>query len=127
MAIKTAKSEAWTEMLEGVDSDIWGRPYRMVRNKLRAVAAPLTESLQPELLDRVVSALFPPDLEGFVPPLMVPEDVSVLARSRPLRTVSSSRRSVALRGPKRPPVQTAYLGGLWLLPSSRLNATSGAL
>ncbi|KAL4705731.1 hypothetical protein ACJJTC_000388, partial [Scirpophaga incertulas] len=76
MAIRTAKSEAWTEMLEGVDSDIWGRPYRMVRNKLRAVAAPLTESLQPELLDRVVSALFPPDLEGFVPPLMVPEDLS---------------------------------------------------
>ncbi|KAL4706439.1 hypothetical protein ACJJTC_004980, partial [Scirpophaga incertulas] len=76
-----------TEMLEGVDSDIWGRPYRMVRNKLRAVAAPLTESLQPELLDRVVSALFPARPRGL---RSAPDGGRRICRrlvqSRPLRT-----------------------------------------
>ena len=46
-------------MIESVDSDPWGRPYRIVTKKLRPSAPPLTENMDPELLDNVIGTLFP--------------------------------------------------------------------
>ncbi|XP_024882910.1 uncharacterized protein LOC112461763 [Temnothorax curvispinosus] len=34
-AIKQAKDKSWQELLKALDEDPWGRPYRMVLNKLR--------------------------------------------------------------------------------------------
>jgi len=47
LAIIRAKTQKWQELLETIEKDPWGRPYRMVRNKLRAWAPPITESLPP--------------------------------------------------------------------------------
>lgn len=71
LAISSAKTQANKEMLETLEGDPWGRPYKMVRNKLRPWAPPLTESLQPQLLEQVVSTLFPGQAEH-VPPAMAP-------------------------------------------------------
>jgi hypothetical protein len=49
-AIKEAKRRAWDELLATLDSDPWGRPYRMVLNKLHPWAAPATESMVPRFL-----------------------------------------------------------------------------
>lgn len=68
-AIALAKESAWEEWLETLNRDPWGRPYRVVRQKLRPWAPPLTSSLQPELVERIVVALFPERGE-FVPPAM---------------------------------------------------------
>lgn len=69
LAITKAKDEGYGQLLEGLDRDPWGRPYKMVRNKLKH--GPLIDSLEPELVDRVVQALFPP-APDFDPPVMVP-------------------------------------------------------
>jgi hypothetical protein len=39
--IKIAKARSWTELIESVESDPWGRPYRIVTNKLRPSPPPL--------------------------------------------------------------------------------------
>lgn len=70
-AIAQAKEAAWEEWLGTLDRDPWGRPYRVVRQRLRPWAPPLTSSLEPQLLERVVDTLFPERGE-FVPPAMVP-------------------------------------------------------
>jgi len=58
-AISRAKTRAWEELLEDLDRDTWGRPYRVVLNKLRPATPPATENMDPELLKRVVDTLFP--------------------------------------------------------------------
>jgi len=58
-AIKKAKAVAWEELLQTLEEDPWGRPYKLVLNKLRPAAPPLTETLDPEFVERVVTTLFP--------------------------------------------------------------------
>lgn len=72
LAIHSAKEREKAELLETLNNDPWGRPYKMVRGKIRPWAPPLTESLEPELVEEVVSGLFPSESE-FQPPQMVPE------------------------------------------------------
>ncbi|XP_046974642.1 uncharacterized protein LOC124540911 [Vanessa cardui] len=70
-AIAQAKEDAWREWLATLESDPWGRPYRVVRQKLRPWTPPLSSTLQPHVLERVLSVLFPERGE-FVPPSMAP-------------------------------------------------------
>jgi hypothetical protein len=60
-AIAESKAKAWGDLLKTLDGDPWGRPYRLVRNKLRPAAPPTAESLDPVFLGDVVSALFSGD------------------------------------------------------------------
>jgi hypothetical protein len=46
--IKIAKARSWTELVESVESDPWGR---IVTNKLRPSPPPLTANMGPMLLD----------------------------------------------------------------------------
>ena len=55
--IKIAKARSWMELIESVESDPWGRPYRLVK-KLRPRAPPLTASMDPALLAKVIGTLF---------------------------------------------------------------------
>jgi hypothetical protein len=58
--IKAAKDRSWKELIEAVESDPRGRPYKVVLAKLRPQAPPpQTESMDPEILDKVVGDLFP--------------------------------------------------------------------
>lgn len=57
--IRKAKAEAWKELLSSLDADPWGSLYRMVMNKLRGGTTPITKSLDPQFIDRVIGALFP--------------------------------------------------------------------
>ncbi|XP_025271039.1 uncharacterized protein LOC105254350 [Camponotus floridanus] len=58
-AIKRAKDKAWAELLETLNEDPWGRPYLIVRKKLKSGGPRITESLHPQVLEDVVAALFP--------------------------------------------------------------------
>jgi hypothetical protein len=62
--IKSSKEQSWKELVQSVDSDPWGRPYKIVMGKMRASALPLTESMDPELLDEVIDNLFPKQEAG---------------------------------------------------------------
>lgn len=59
MVIKKAKVSAWEELFQTLEEDPWGRPYRIVLNRLRPAAPPLTETLEPRFVREVVTALFP--------------------------------------------------------------------
>lgn len=62
-AIKLSKKKCWNELLETVESDPWGRPYKVVMGQLKNRWKPTLEC--PVLLGRIVSVLFPqqPKLE----------------------------------------------------------------
>ena len=57
-AIRDAKEKAWNELQRTIDKDSWRKPYGNVLDKLRPSAPPLTESLEPGLLERVLNNLF---------------------------------------------------------------------
>ena len=48
-------------MLSTIDRDPWRWPYRIVLNKLRLRAPPLTVSMESKVLEQTLSALFPRD------------------------------------------------------------------
>jgi len=62
--IGRSKRLAWRELLNTLESDPWGRPYRVVLKRVRAPVAPVCEVLAPEFLDRIVGSLFPIRIEG---------------------------------------------------------------
>jgi len=57
--IAAAKAKAWEELLLTLEEDPWGRPYQIVRNKLRRWAPPHTEALEASVLEQVLGTLFP--------------------------------------------------------------------
>ena len=57
-AIKEEKRRTWGELLASLDADPWGRPYKMVLNKLRPWAPPTTESMDPRFLVEVAAPCF---------------------------------------------------------------------
>lgn len=57
LAIKRAKALAWEKLLGDLDRNLWGRPYRIILNKLRSGGSPVTEVLDPRFL-RDVNTLF---------------------------------------------------------------------
>lgn len=59
LEIKRAKTGAWRSLLESIDEDPWGLPYKLVLNKLRYSAPGLTETLSARKLDLVIDTLFP--------------------------------------------------------------------
>lgn len=62
-AIRKEKARTWDELILTLDEDPWGRPYKIVLNKMRRGAAPVTETLDPRFIQKVVTTLFP-DGEG---------------------------------------------------------------
>jgi len=57
--IKKAKSEAWILLLQTLDDDPWGLSYRIVMDRLRRSGPGMTESLEPEVVERLLNELFP--------------------------------------------------------------------
>lgn len=58
-------------MILALEQHPWGRPYRIVLNKLKGGATPITEILDPRFVDRIVATLFP--AEGGTDPIPVPD------------------------------------------------------
>nr|XP_036224320.1 uncharacterized protein LOC118681891 [Bactrocera oleae] len=56
-AIKESKRRCWTELVEEVDRDPWGRPYKVVMTHLKS--QPMPSPTCPQLLLKIVAALFP--------------------------------------------------------------------
>lgn len=59
--IKRAKRRAWEELINTIDRDPWGLPYRIVLGKLRRSSPSLTEILDPDILLEILNKLFPDD------------------------------------------------------------------
>ncbi|XP_029670922.1 uncharacterized protein LOC115240094 [Formica exsecta] len=57
--IGKAKAKAWQELIEVIESDPWGLPYRIVLRRLRGATPSITETLEQEKLNRLLTSLFP--------------------------------------------------------------------
>lgn len=59
------------ELVATLDEDPWGLPYRLVLKRLRRSSPGLTVTLEPAVLERLLSELFPPGRE--LQPVPMPE------------------------------------------------------
>jgi hypothetical protein len=89
--INASKARAWKELLETVEQDVWGLPYRIVMDRLR----PRPPKIPPEVLVETVNHLFPTqparDEERFeVPPEDIPE-VSLEEVERAAKRLASGK------------------------------------
>lgn len=57
--IKKAKNRSWSELIESIEEDPWGLPYRLVLSKLRYPTPTLTETLDQMSLGKLLDSLFP--------------------------------------------------------------------
>lgn len=57
--INNAKSSAWQELINTIEKDPWGLPYKLVLRKLKPATSTLTEILEPEILSELLDSLFP--------------------------------------------------------------------
>ncbi|XP_018363206.1 PREDICTED: uncharacterized protein LOC108761276 [Trachymyrmex cornetzi] len=60
-AIARSKASLWKELVDDLDRDPWGTPYRVVLRKLRSGDASVLEVLPPETAEDIVATLFPAD------------------------------------------------------------------
>lgn len=58
-AILKSKEESWKSLINTIEENPWGIPYKLVMGKLRASAPGLTETLGPTELEQILSDLFP--------------------------------------------------------------------
>lgn len=65
-AIGNAKKKAWDELLEGLSRDPWGRPYKMVMNKIKSDNVNIGEKLSTNKMEEILSKLFPKDRGKFI-------------------------------------------------------------
>lgn len=75
LEIRKAKSLAWQELLNTIDKDPWGRPYRIVMAKLRKQGPSAIETLSLEKLENILEELFPGRAEEIEDP--IPEEIVV--------------------------------------------------
>lgn len=123
LSIANAKTQARAELLDTLSHDPWGRPYKMVRGKLRPWAPPLTETLQPRLLEEVVSALFP-NGPAHRPPAMGPERAERFAElEAEIPLVSQGELGAAvlrLKAKNKAPGPDGIPGRAWVLALAEL-------
>lgn len=62
-AIFKAKEEAWKSLIDEIDKDQWGIPYKAVMNRLRAAGPGLTETLDKGKLEKLILKLFPREMD----------------------------------------------------------------
>lgn len=58
-AIRAAKLKSWTELINTINADPWGRPYLLVLGRLRQSRPGLTEILDDQELTILLDSLFP--------------------------------------------------------------------
>jgi len=63
-AIRKCRAKCWDDKLSSLNTDPWGRPYKIMLKRHRAWTPPATESLEPRVPDEVVDTLFPSRVEG---------------------------------------------------------------
>lgn len=60
-AIEKAKKRAWDELLERLNRDPWGRPYKMIMSKIKSDNVNIGEKLSIKTMEDILSKLFPKD------------------------------------------------------------------
>lgn len=120
-AIRTVKIKAWEELIDTLEEDPWGRPYRLVLNRLRSWTPPITELMTPELLDEVMRTLFPVPRGMNNPPLLMEPGRNVHWEEDILITEGEWRRAITRLGKThKAPGPDGIPGRVWSLVMAEL-------
>lgn len=57
--ILASKRKAWSELMQSIGTDPWGKPFKTVTEKFRKFTTPVTKTMSKELLNSVLDYLFP--------------------------------------------------------------------
>lgn len=121
-AIKRAKERARQELLATLDTDPWGRPYRMVMSYLRPWTPPASQTLEPQVLENTLGALMPQRAE-FRTPFMVPPGTSQSSTMEVVPLVTEVELELAvnrLRAKQTAPGPDGIPGRVWALAMGAL-------
>ncbi|GBP75629.1 Retrovirus-related Pol polyprotein from type-1 retrotransposable element R1 [Eumeta japonica] len=84
-AIKDSKKNCWKELINEVDKDLWGRPYKVVMAHLKY--QPMPSPTCPQLLLKIVTALFPRQREFiYTWQQLNPEDIPLVTKQELMET-----------------------------------------
>ncbi|XP_025157037.1 uncharacterized protein LOC112589131 [Harpegnathos saltator] len=72
-AMVEAKKGAWEQLVNSLDEDPWGCPYKRTVGRIRPWAPPPTESMDPQDLEELLNTLFP-RVEMCPPRIPIPEE-----------------------------------------------------
>ncbi|KXZ75597.1 hypothetical protein TcasGA2_TC033490 [Tribolium castaneum] len=93
--IKKAKREAWNTMLNEIDNDIWGKGYKILKNKLKRSPPP-----DKETIDKQVVKLFPTKpIEKWKPSTLPPVETRNLFTTEELKQATDKTKSRRAPGP----------------------------
>ncbi|KAL0842499.1 hypothetical protein ABMA28_014593 [Loxostege sticticalis] len=126
VAIAEAKAKAREELLATLTEDPWGRPYKTVRGKLRPWAPPITETLEPALLENVVATLFPAQ-EDHTPPAMRPHAMASIDPPDPVSEGELGAAMLRLKAKNVAPGPDGIPGKVWVLAEEALGERLRAL
>lgn len=118
VAIADAKSRSWSELLEGLNRDPWGRPYKMVLGKLRPWVPPLTETLDPGFVGDVVNTLFPRVQDNLSSPPVIPSSPIIWDDELGVTEQELDRAVKRLRARNTAPGPDGIPGRAWVLALS---------
>jgi hypothetical protein len=98
-AIATSKNQAWDDLIQEVEDDPWGRPYRMVLKRFKG--KPPATQMEPRTMDDVVKGLFPehPPMDLDLPPLEEEENIPEVSKEEVTEIIKRVRRSKKAPGP----------------------------
>lgn len=68
--IRRSKTSAWRQLIDALDKDPWGRPYKMVLDKLRKASPSVIETLEPDRVACILNDLFPDNAGTDVRPVL---------------------------------------------------------
>ncbi|XP_071576455.1 uncharacterized protein [Temnothorax nylanderi] len=121
-AIKAAKERSWEELLKTLEEEPWGRPYRLVMNRLKPWAPPTTETLDPRFLEKVVQTLLPPGKEGWGSEFRTEDDGADMWNEEELGvTPEELQRTVRRMKRNKAPGPDGIPGRAWALAAGELS------
>jgi len=119
--IRKAKERSWSELIDGIERDPWGLPYKMVLNKLRRTTSGLSEELEEGDLKRLLESLFPMgeshdprtewmncDVLGEIPEISLVEVEAALKRGNAVKAPGPDGITLAILR-RAPPILLNYI------------------
>lgn len=62
LGITKAKGKSWQDLIDSIEEDPWGLPYRIVLKRLRRSSPTMTETIGHDMAIKLVTSLFPENL-----------------------------------------------------------------
>lgn len=94
--IKKSKILAWRQLLDTLNQNPWGRPYKIVLHKIKRASPSVTQTLREKEAEQILDNLFPKTSQGD----LIIDDTDLILRVEDFRTYRYEVKK-AIKGPKK--------------------------